>query len=66
MHERDEQISRLKERLKILSVRLHDTKDKEVKLPKDKEARAKATIEQGNELQNIIRQVEQCTTLLGV
>ena len=57
VHERDEQITRLKERLKILAVRLAETKDKELKLPKDREKHAQATIEDGSELQNIIRQV---------
>ena len=57
VHERDEQISRLKERLKILAVRLAETKDKELKLPKEREKHAQATVEDGTELQNIIRQV---------
>ena len=57
VHERDEQITRLKERLKILAVRLAETKDKELKLPKEREKHAQATVEDGTELQNIIRQV---------
>ena len=59
VHERDDQISRLKERLKIVSNRLtKDTlKDKDLKFPKDREKQAQATIEDGHELQHIIRQV---------
>ena len=57
VHERDEQITRLKERLKIVSNRLSDSKDKELKFPKDKEKHAQATLDDGQELQHIIRQV---------
>ena len=57
VHERDEQILRLKERLKIVSNRLSDSKDKELKLPKDRERHAQATLDDGQELQHIIRQV---------
>ena len=58
VHERDDQISRLKERLKIVSNRLTDyNKDKDLKFPKDREKQAQATIEDGHELQHIIRQV---------
>ena len=58
VHERDDQISRLKERLKLVSTRLTDyNKDKDLKFPKDRERQAKATIEDGHELQHIIRQV---------
>ena len=58
VHERDDQISRLKERLKIVSTRLTDyNKDKDLKFPKDRERQAQATIEDGHELQHIIRQV---------
>jgi len=57
VHERDEQITRLKERLKIVSNRLTDSKDKELKFPKDKEKHAQATLDDGQELQHIIRQV---------
>ena len=57
VHERDDQITRLKERLKIVSNRLTDSKDKDLKFPKDREKQAQATIEDGQELQHIIRQV---------
>ena len=59
VHERDDQISRLKERLKIVSNRLTKDvlKDKDPKFPKDREKQAQATIEDGHELQHIIRQV---------
>ena len=57
VHERDEQITRLKERLKIVSNRLTDNKDKDHKFPKDREKQAQATIDDGHELQHIIRQV---------
>ena len=59
VHERDDQISRLKERLKIVSNRLTKDvlKDKDLKFPKDREKQAQATIEDGHELQHIIRQV---------
>jgi len=55
--ERDEQISRLKERLKLLSSRLHETKEKEMKLPRDREKQVQGILDEGTELQNIIRQV---------
>ena len=55
--ERDEQISRLKERLKLLSSRLHETKEKELKLPRDREKQVQGILDEGTELQNIIRQV---------
>lgn len=55
--ERDEQITRLKERLKLLSSRLHETKEKEMKLPKDREKQVQGILDEGTELQNIIRQV---------
>lgn len=57
VHERDEQIQRLKERLKIVSTRLSDTKEKDLKFPKDREKHAQATLDDGQELQHIIRQV---------
>ena len=57
VHERDEQILRLKERLKIVSTRLTDSKEKELKFPKDREKHAQATLDDGQELQHIIRQV---------
>ena len=44
VHERDEQIMRLKERLKIVSNRLTDSKDKELKFPKDREKQAQARV----------------------
>jgi hypothetical protein len=55
--ERDEQITRLKERLKLLSSRLHETKEKEMKLPRDREKQVQGILDEGTELQNIIRQV---------
>ena len=57
IHERDEQLVRLKERLKILSTKLTDSKEKDLKFPKDREKHVQATLEDGNELQHIIRQV---------
>jgi len=55
--DRDDQIGRLKERLKLLSHRLSETKEKDIKFPRDKERHALATAEDGTELQMIIRQV---------
>ena len=55
--ERDDQISRLKERLKVVSSRLHETKEKEIKLPRDRERQVQGILDEGTELQNIIRQV---------
>lgn len=58
--DRDEQIGRLKERLKLLSSRLHDTKEKELKpgqKPRDREKQVQGILDEGTELQNIIRQV---------
>ena len=57
IHDRDEQLVRLKERLKILSTKLTDSKEKDLKFPKDREKHVQATLEDGNELQHIIRQV---------
>ena len=57
VRERDDQISRLKERLKVLSSRLHETKEKEIKLPRDREKQVQGILDEGTELQNIIRQV---------
>lgn len=59
VQEREEQISHLKDRLKILSQKLTDTKEKDFKFPRDKEKVIKDTQEDGAELQNILKQVNQ-------
>ena len=58
--DREEQISRLKERLKLLSKKLADSKDngtKEFKFPRDTDVMEHDQREDGAELQHIIRQV---------
>ena len=58
VQEREEQISHLKDRLKILSQKLTDTKEKDFKFSRDKEKVIKDTQEDGAELQNILKQVK--------
>ncbi len=60
VQEREEQISHLKERLKILSVKLAESKEKDFKFPKDREKTEKVFRDQkedGLELQSILKQV---------
>ena len=58
VQEREEQISHLKDRLKILSQKLTDSKEKDFKFPRDKEKVFKDQQEDGAELQNILKQVK--------
>lgn len=55
VQDREEQITQLKERLKILSQKLAESK--EVKFPRDREKLFKDQKEDGAELQNILKQV---------
>ena len=57
VQEREEQITHLKERLKILSQKLAESKEKDFKFPRDREKFSKDTKEDGVELQNILKQV---------
>ena len=60
VQDREEQISHLKDRLKILSQKLAESKDKDFKFPRDPRDREKVLLtqkEDGVELQNILKQV---------
>ena len=63
VQDREEQISHLKDRLKILSQKLAESKDKDFKFPRDPRDREKVLLtqkEDGVELQNILKQVCFC------
>ena len=57
VQEREEQITNLKDRLKILSHKLADSKEKDFRFPRDREKVLKDNKEEGAELQNILKQV---------
>ena len=57
VQEREEQITHLKERLKILSQKLAESKEKDFKFPRDREKVFRDQKEDGAELQNILKQV---------
>lgn len=64
VQDREDQITHLKDRLKILSQKLSESKEKDYKFPRDVREREKVLItqkEDGVELQNILKQV--CGTL---
>jgi DNA repair exonuclease SbcCD ATPase subunit len=55
--EREDQIGQLKDRLKLLSQKLSESKEKDFKFPRDREKVVRDQREDGAELQNIIKQV---------
>ena len=57
VQEREEQITHLKDRLKILSQKLAESKEKGFKFPPDREKVFRDQKEDGAELQNILKQV---------
>ena len=57
VQEREEQIRHLKERLRMLSQKLSDSKEKGFKFPPDREKVVRDQHEDGVELQSIIKQV---------
>ena len=60
VQDREDQITHLKDRLKILSQKLSESKEKDYKFPRDVREREKVLItqkEDGVELQNILKQV---------
>ena len=57
VQDREEQIRHLKERLRLLSQKLSDSKEKDFKFPRDRDKVVKDQQEDGFELQSIIKQV---------
>jgi hypothetical protein len=57
--EREDQIGQLKDRLKLLSQKLSESKEKDFKFPRDREKVVRDQREDGAELQNIIKQVRR-------
>lgn len=62
VQDREEQITHLKDRLKILSQKLTESKDKDIKFPRDREKVFRDQKEDGAELQNILKQVRPSQT----
>lgn len=64
VQEREGQIAQLKDRLKILSQKITESKDKDFKFPRDREKVVRDQREDGAELQNIIKQVSAAAECL--